>query len=322
MRRLHVVSVVGALLLLLVIAACGSDSQPEAQPEAQTESPAEADVVAEVESQPEPEGEEQPNGASDTENAEQPFEDFDHSNFDDPTNIDNEWLPLQPGTQYVYEGFTVEDGEEIAHRVVITVTDLTKVIDGVRSVVSWDLDYSDGELVEAELAFFAQDNDGNVWRMGEYPEEYEEGEFVDAPTWIAGLEEAKAGISMMAAPELGMRSYSQGWAPAVEFTDRGQVDQVGQSTCVPLDCYEDVLVIAESSLEEPNAFQLKSFARGVGNVEVGARGEDVTMETLGLIELLQLDAEALEEVRAEALKLEAHAYEVSPDVYGQTEPLK
>ena len=54
----------------------------------------------------------------------------------------------------------------------------------MRTVVSWDLDYSDGELAEAELAFYAQDDDGNVWRMGEYPEEYDGGQIVDAPTWI------------------------------------------------------------------------------------------------------------------------------------------
>ena len=99
------------------------------------------------------------------------FYDFDPKNFDNPTNIDNQWFPLQPGTQYIYEGITVEDdGTSVPHRVIITVTDLTKIIGEVRTSVTWDRDYSDGELVEAELAFFAQDKDGSVWRVGEYPE--------------------------------------------------------------------------------------------------------------------------------------------------------
>ncbi len=110
---------------------------------------------------------------------------FDADNFDNPTVIDNPYLPMKPGTRWVYEGTTNED-ELVDHQVVITVTDLTKVINGVETVVSWDLDFSDGQLAEAELAFFAQDNDGNVWRMGEHPEEYEDGELVDAPTWLAG----------------------------------------------------------------------------------------------------------------------------------------
>jgi hypothetical protein len=88
------------------------------------------------------------------------------ANFDDrSTNIDNEWLPLRPGTQFVYEGTTYEEGELIPHRVVFTVTDLTKVLDGVRAGVIWDRDYSAGRLVESELAFFAQDTEGNVWHL-------------------------------------------------------------------------------------------------------------------------------------------------------------
>jgi hypothetical protein len=99
------------------------------------------------------------------------------------------------------------------------------------------------------------------------------------------------------------------------------VDQTGQQTCVPVDCYEDVLVIAETSQAEPDAQQLKYFGRGVGNVRVGWRGEgEKTKETLELVELVQLDPEALAEVRAQALKLEQSAYENSPDVYGQTPP--
>src|SRR3989304_3885405 len=88
---------------------------------------------------------------------EKEFEDFDRNNFDRSTNIDNKWLPLKPGTQYVYEGSTQEGKKRVPHRVVMTVTDLTKVIDGVRAVVVWDVDYSKGELLESELVFFAQD---------------------------------------------------------------------------------------------------------------------------------------------------------------------
>jgi hypothetical protein len=206
--------------------------------------------------------------------------------------------------------------------VVITITDLTKEIAGVRTVVTWDQDFSDGELVETELAFFAQDDDGNVWRLGEYPEVYEEGKLVEVPAWIAGLKGAKAGIIMEADPKLEAPSYSQGWAPAVNFTDRGQVSEVGQETCVPVDCYENVLVIREFSREEPDAFQLKYYAPGVGNVRVGWQGADASQETLELIEIIQLEAQAMEEVRAQALELEQRAYEISKEVYDQTPPAR
>jgi hypothetical protein len=250
------------------------------------------------------------------------FEEFDNNNFDDPTNINNEWFPLQPGTQFVYEGSTLEDEETVHHRLEFTVTDLMKEIDGVRTIVAWVVDYADGDLVEKEIAFYAQDNDGNVWYLGEHPEEFENGQFVAAPTWIHGIEEARAGISMTAEPQLEDPSYSQGWSPAVDFRDRGQVSEMGQETCVPVDCYEDVLVIEEFTLEEPNAFQLKYYARDVGHVRVGWKGEDAQQEELELIELVQLSPEALAEIRELALELEANAYEISEDAYGPTSPLE
>lgn len=252
---------------------------------------------------------------------EKEFEDFDPNNFDNPVNINNKWFPLKPGTQFIYEGETIEEGESVPHKIIITVTDLTKVIGGVRSVATWDRDYSEDELVEAELAFFAQDNDGNVWRMGEYPEEYEGGQYTISPSWIHGFEEARAGIAMQVDPKLKTPSYSQGWGPAVDWTDRGQVDQMGVETCVPVTCYQDVLVIAETSQSEEGAFQLKFFAPNVGNVLTDWTGSDKTQETLELVELNQLDADEMAQVREEAIKLEKHAYEVN-EMYKQTSPVE
>jgi hypothetical protein len=178
--------------------------------------------------------------------------------------------------------------------------------------------------VEAELAFFAQDKDGRVWRMGEYPEEYEdEGKFVAAPAWIHGYEDARAGIMMQGDPTPGTPSYAQGWGPKVDWTDRGKVDQVGQSVAVKAGSYTDVVVIAETSASEPDAEQLKYYAPGVGNVKVGWRGSgEKTKETLELIKVEKLDAKAMAEVRAEALKMEKNAYQRSPNVYAKTPPLE
>ena len=249
------------------------------------------------------------------------LEDFNPDNFDDSTNIDNLWYPLKPGTRRVLSGATEQSGLTIPHRIVFTVTDLIKVIEGVRTVVVYVEDYSEGDLVEAELAFFAQDNDGNVWYLGEYPEEYANGRFVDAPAWIAGLKGAQAGIKMKSEPQEGT-SYSQGWGPAVNWTDYGRVDQLGQETCVPLDCYQNVIVVAESSLAESDAFQLKYYAQGVGEVQVGWRGADATKETLELVEFTQLTDDELAEVRTKAFNLEQSALKHSKEVYAMTSPLE
>lgn len=252
---------------------------------------------------------------------EKEFEDFNRDNFDRSTKIDNPWFPLKPGMRWVHTGSTTERGKRVAHRLITIVTDLTKVLDGVRTVVVWVEDYKEGKLDEAELAFFAQDKDGNVWAFGEYPEEYFAGRMIRAPAWIHGLNESSAGIMMPAAPRLNTPSYSQGWAPSVMWTDRGKVDQMGQKTCVPLRCFDDVLIVAETSKAEPNAEQLKYYARGIGKVRVGWRGQgEKLQEVLELAEFSQLGPEALAMARAAALKLEKSAYNVSKDVYGATTP--
>ena len=71
--------------------------------------------------------------------------------------IDNRWLPLVPGTRLTLEGRANRGGGPLPHTVTFTVTDLTKVIAGVRTRVVWDVDVNEGELSETELAFFAQD---------------------------------------------------------------------------------------------------------------------------------------------------------------------
>jgi hypothetical protein len=250
------------------------------------------------------------------------FADFDAGNFDNSsTVIDNEWMPMQPGTKWVYEGTANDDqGTHVFRRIEFTVTDLTKEIDGVHTVVGWIEDLTDGQLTEKEIAFYAQDTSGNVWYFGEHPEEYLNGKFVEAPTWIAGVQDAKPGILMMAKPQLGMPNVYQGWGPEVGWSDYGRVEQMGQETCVPVDCYKNVLVNAEANLTEVGAFQLKYYAPGVGEIRVGWRGTDETREKLQLVEYQQLSAEELAEINARALELEKHAYEVSPDVFGKTLP--
>lgn len=262
-------------------------------------------------------------GAKSSPEATAEFKDFDPANFDKSTNITNPWMPMQPGTMWAYEGTAVDDeGNNFARRIEFTITDLTKEINGVRTVVAWIVDYNNDEIIEKEIAFYAQDNDGNVWYLGEHPEEFADGKFVDAPTWITGIEDARAGVKMMAEPKVGMPNYFQGWGPAVEWSDYGRIDKMGQETCVPIDCYKDVMVIAEASLKEVGAAQFKYYVPEVGEVRVNWGGQDATQEALQLVEHTPLSPEALAEIRAEALALEKHAYEVSADVYGKTSPME
>ena len=246
---------------------------------------------------------------------------FDPARFTNPTRIDNRFLPLVPGTRFVFEGTSSVTGEPLDHRVVFTVTDLTKVIAGVRTRVVLDQDLSEGALTEQELAFFAQDKDGNVWSLGEYPEEFEDGEFLGAPnTWIPGVDGARAGVVMLAQPRVGTPEYLQGFSPTIDFLDCARVFQTGQRVCVPVACYRDVLVTEERSPLEPDSGkQRKFYAPGVGNIQITAV-DDPEGETLALTKVGPVNDKELKKVRKQALKLEKRAYRISA-VYGHTPPM-
>lgn len=60
-------------------------------------------------------------------------------------------------------------------------------------------------------------------------------------------------------------------------------------------------MIAESRLEEEDAYQLKFYAVSVGNVHIGRRGAYASQEELELVEFVQLGPEVLAEIHALAL---------------------
>ncbi len=240
---------------------------------------------------------------------------FDDDNFPHRPAITSRFLPLIPGTKTTLAG-TVEG---VPHQVEFVVTDLVKRMAGVRTLVIWDTDTSEDEVVESELAFFAQDKAGNVWNLGEYPEEFEGGEFVGAPsTWIAGQDGAKAGIHMPALRGVSSRLYVQGFAPEIDFLDCARVADRHVRTCVPAGCFDDVTITNETNVLVPeDGIQSKYHAPRVGIIQVGSV-EPATGETLALVEREKLSGDDLKEVREEALRLDGRGYEFGGDAYKAT----
>src|SRR5918999_572538 len=243
--------------------------------------------------------------------------DFAQAEFPPNPVIDNTWLPLRPGTRLTLEGRANRGGGPLPHTVSFTTTDITKVINGVNTLVVWDVDINEGELAETELAFFAQDTNGNVWNLGEYPEEYDGGDFVGAPsTWISGLDDAEGGIHMVAQPSVG-QTWLQGWVPSIEFLDCARVFTIRHEVCVPFKCYSPYLRTNERSpLDPAGGIQTKYHAKGVGIVQVGAV-DDPEGETLVLTDVAQLGPQAMMDARVAAMALDERGYFTS-NVYART----
>jgi hypothetical protein len=183
----------------------------------------------------------------------------------DPTNfaatIDNPYLPMTPGSRWVYEG---RSGGEI-ERTVVTVTQDRRTVMGIPAVVVRDTVSVDGDVVEDTFDWFAQDKQGNVWYLGEDSKEYDRGEVVStAGSWEAGIDGALPGVVMRAAPAVG-DAYRQEYLRG-EAEDMAQVVRLGGRARVPFGRYDDLLVTKEWTPLEPKTVEKKYYAAGIGLV--------------------------------------------------------
>jgi hypothetical protein len=241
---------------------------------------------------------------------------FDPKNFGDPTTRASQFMPLQPGTQWVRQGFVNVGHRRLPHQVVTTVTDVSKQIDGVRTVAVVDQDTNGGQIAEQSIDWVAADKDGNVWYLGSYTESYNGGQFVNASdAWLAGVRGSKPGILMLADPQTGTPPYTEDTVPGIE-SPSAQVVKTGQSQCVPFKCYKDVLVIQEGGAE------YKYYAPGVGQIKTEPRASGGKHEIEDLVNLTQLTPGGLAQISGEAVKLDQHAKVEAPDVFGHAPAAK
>jgi hypothetical protein len=188
----------------------------------------------------------------------QPQAEIDPDNF--VSQVDNPYFPLEPGTTLIYRGET--DG--VPTRNVTYVTNDTKVILGVTTIVVHDQAFEEGVLVEDTFDWFAQDVDGNVWYFGEDTKELDEdGNVISTEgSWEAGVDGAEPGIVMLADPKKGDR-YQQEFLPGVA-EDKAQVIGYEDSFCVPYRCFDNVLVTKEWSPLDRGVVENKYYAEGIG----------------------------------------------------------
>jgi hypothetical protein len=179
------------------------------------------------------------------------------------TRIDNPYLPMRPGSRWVYRE---TDTDGTVQRVVVRVTRRTRLIaNGVRARVVRDTVTERGRLVEDTFDWYAQDRTGNVWYLGEDTTEYEDGKPVSkAGSWEAGVDGARAGIVMLARPRPG-REYRQEFYEG-EAEDRARVLSLDDQAEVPAGHYTRVLTTKDWNPLEPDVLEYKLYARGVGLV--------------------------------------------------------
>jgi hypothetical protein len=190
--------------------------------------------------------------------------------------VDNLLFPLVPGTRYVYHG-----GEETIE---VTVTNDTKQILGVTTIVVRDVVSVGGEIIEDTYDWYAQDKAGDVWYLGEDTKEYENGQLVSTKgSWEAGVDGAKPGIIMHATqPTIGAPYRQEYYACKAE--DWAEVVSLNESVTVPYGSFDNCLQTREFTPLEPGVSEYKYYAPGIGvmlevGVQSGSRMELIEVTT-------------------------------------------
>jgi hypothetical protein len=191
--------------------------------------------------------------------------------------VNNPLWPLVPGTRYVYQG-----GEEMIE---VTVTNDTKEILGVTTIVVHDIASVGGVVIEDTYDWYAQDSEGNIWYFGEDTKEYEGGKVNSTEgSWEAGVDGAKPGIVMYAAqPVIGL-PYRQEYY-ACEAEDMAEVISLSETVTVPYGSFNNCLKTREFTPLEPDVNEYKYYAPGIGlllevDIITGERTELIEVTTL------------------------------------------
>lgn len=200
---------------------------------------------------------------------------FDKNNFHNSLNIDNKYFPLKPGTTLTYRG---EKGGEKAKDVFV-VTDKTKVIAGVTTRVIEDTAYLSGKVAEVTEDWFAQDDDGNLWYMGEFTTELDTGSHEGS--WEAGVDGAKPGIIMEAHPMVGDHFFQEFLKGQAE--DQAKILDVNAKVCVQYGCFDHVIVTREWTHLDPGHTDHKFYAPGIG--EIKERSIQGPLEVIRLVDV-------------------------------------
>jgi hypothetical protein len=152
--------------------------------------------------------------------------------------VDNPWLPLEPGSTWIYEFESTAGVGETT----VTVEPSNLRLAGVAVTVVRTLSHIGRGMPTETTDYYAQDRDGNVWWFGR------------AGVWDVEVAGAEAGLAMPAEPRVG-----DGWRQALldgVVEDRATVESVDDG---------QVILRVESDLA-PGVVVQRSYEKGTGLV--------------------------------------------------------
>jgi len=198
--------------------------------------------------------------------------------FSHPRDIDNTYLPLARLKQDIIEGS--EDGKKTrVERTLKPEIQKTFKVAGqtVESLCMEDRIFVNGVIEEVALDYFAQDDAGTVYYLGEDVDEYDQhGKLAkhNPPddAWLTGKDTPAPGVIMPAHPKVGDKFKSEDVSATVDESD--EVVALDATTTVPAGKFENCLKMKETLGD--GTVEYKLYAPGVGVVrETPATGDEL-----------------------------------------------
>ncbi|HEU4444466.1 MAG TPA: hypothetical protein VFR94_07330 [Nitrososphaeraceae archaeon] len=188
---------------------------------------------------------------------------FDLENCGFASTGENSYFILKPGYQVILVG--QEDGEEL--QLVMTVLNETKVVNGIETRIVEERETEGGNLVEVSRNYFAVCTpSNNAIYFGEDVDMYDNGKVQNHEgSWLAGHNDAKAGLIMPGKVEVGMKYYQE-IAPGIA-EDRAEIVSVTDVLETPAGVFKQVLKTEETNPLKPDEKEYKFYAPGIGLIQ-------------------------------------------------------
>ena len=184
--------------------------------------------------------------------------------FSHPLAITNSYLPLASLKQDILEG--TEKGKPLRVERTVKPGSKTFSINGhnVEALIMEDREFINGQIEEVTLDYFAQDDDGNVYYLGEDVDNYKDGKVVaHEGAWLYGKDTQKLGTIMPAHPRVGQKFRAEDVGKVT--VEKDVVVSLSEKVTVPAGKFENCLKIRETNSDGET--EEKLFAPGIGAVK-------------------------------------------------------
>lgn len=133
-----------------------------------------------------------------------------------------------------------------------------------------------GELTEITLDYFAQDDDGNVFYLGEDVDEYKNRKVSGhSGAWLYGKDTKHPGLLMPAHPKIGDTFKSED-VPKITW-ELDEVVSVSETVTVPAGTFQNCLKIRETASDGDT--EIKFYAPGVSCIKEGDRVGELPLKS-------------------------------------------